>query len=106
MNEPSNFIRGSQQGCPDNELENPPYVPGEPACLSGVVAWTREGPFVVRTMQSPGFHPAAGRAASRTEGRNPAEATDLTSSQCLRGRAWAQMGRHWGCSKSRRIWRL
>nr|WLD25457.1 lysosomal alpha-glucosidase [Rattus rattus] len=28
MNEPSNFIRGSQQGCPDNELENPPYVPG------------------------------------------------------------------------------
>lgn len=30
MNEPSNFIRGSQQGCPDNELENPPYVPGEP----------------------------------------------------------------------------
>lgn len=32
MNEPSNFVRGSQQGCPDNELENPPYVPGEP-CL-------------------------------------------------------------------------
>lgn len=30
MNEPSNFIRGSQQGCPNNELENPPYVPGEP----------------------------------------------------------------------------
>lgn len=30
MNEPSNFVRGSQQGCPNNELENPPYVPGEP----------------------------------------------------------------------------
>uniref|UniRef100_A0A8C5KMD1 Lysosomal alpha-glucosidase n=1 Tax=Jaculus jaculus TaxID=51337 RepID=A0A8C5KMD1_JACJA len=28
MNEPSNFVRGSEQGCPDNELENPPYVPG------------------------------------------------------------------------------
>uniref|UniRef100_A0A8C2QK49 Lysosomal alpha-glucosidase n=2 Tax=Cricetulus griseus TaxID=10029 RepID=A0A8C2QK49_CRIGR len=27
MNEPSSFIRGSQWGCPDNELENPPYVP-------------------------------------------------------------------------------
>lgn len=28
MNEPSNFIKGSEQGCPDNELESPPYVPG------------------------------------------------------------------------------
>ncbi|XP_004860939.1 lysosomal alpha-glucosidase isoform X2 [Heterocephalus glaber] len=28
MNEPSNFVRGSEHGCPDNELENPPYVPG------------------------------------------------------------------------------
>lgn len=36
MNEPSNFVRGSQQGCPNNELENPPYVPGEP-CLP---AWS------------------------------------------------------------------
>ncbi|XP_004709306.1 lysosomal alpha-glucosidase isoform X2 [Echinops telfairi] len=28
MNEPSNFVKGSEVGCPDNELENPPYVPG------------------------------------------------------------------------------
>ncbi|XP_016047998.1 lysosomal alpha-glucosidase isoform X2 [Erinaceus europaeus] len=28
MNEPSNFVKGSLYGCPDNELENPPYVPG------------------------------------------------------------------------------
>ncbi|XP_049714936.1 lysosomal alpha-glucosidase isoform X1 [Elephas maximus indicus] len=28
MNEPSNFVKGSEAGCPDNELENPPYVPG------------------------------------------------------------------------------
>lgn len=30
MNEPSNFVRGSEHGCPNNDLENPPYVPGEP----------------------------------------------------------------------------
>ncbi|RWS18798.1 hypothetical protein B4U80_00144, partial [Leptotrombidium deliense] len=28
MNEISNFVDGSLYGCPKNELENPPYVPG------------------------------------------------------------------------------
>ncbi|XP_029455043.1 lysosomal alpha-glucosidase [Rhinatrema bivittatum] len=28
MNEPSNMVWGSLDGCPDNELENPPYIPG------------------------------------------------------------------------------
>ncbi|XP_053308822.1 lysosomal alpha-glucosidase [Spea bombifrons] len=28
MNEPSNFVHGSIDDCPKNDLENPPYVPG------------------------------------------------------------------------------
>ncbi|XP_075296835.1 lysosomal alpha-glucosidase [Opisthocomus hoazin] len=28
MNEPSNFVEGSQDGCPSDSLEHPPYVPG------------------------------------------------------------------------------
>ncbi|XP_057201681.1 lysosomal alpha-glucosidase isoform X2 [Triplophysa rosa] len=28
MNEPSNFIQGSVNGCPDTDLEKPPYTPG------------------------------------------------------------------------------
>ncbi|KAM9393037.1 lysosomal alpha-glucosidase [Pholidichthys leucotaenia] len=27
MNEPSNFVQGSVEGCPDSDLENPPYTP-------------------------------------------------------------------------------
>lgn len=27
MNEPSNLIEGSLTGCPNDPLENPPYVP-------------------------------------------------------------------------------
>jgi len=28
MNEPSNFLDGSFNGCPNTSLENPQYVPG------------------------------------------------------------------------------
>lgn len=27
MNEPSNFVQGSIDGCPSNTMEHPPYVP-------------------------------------------------------------------------------
>lgn len=29
MNEPSSFVQGSEEGCPDSELENPPYTPSK-----------------------------------------------------------------------------
>ncbi|XP_072225139.1 lysosomal alpha-glucosidase [Leuresthes tenuis] len=28
MNEPASFVQGSTEGCPDSDLENPPYTPG------------------------------------------------------------------------------
>ena len=28
MNEPSSFVDGSTDGCPENSYENPPYMPG------------------------------------------------------------------------------
>lgn len=27
MNEPASFVQGSVEGCPDSDLENPPYTP-------------------------------------------------------------------------------
>ncbi|KAG9343865.1 hypothetical protein JZ751_013249 [Albula glossodonta] len=31
MNEPASFVQGSLDGCPDTDLESPPYVPGQAA---------------------------------------------------------------------------
>ena len=33
MNEPSNFVEGSIHGCPDNTLENPPFIPPGFVCF-------------------------------------------------------------------------
>lgn len=32
MNEPASFVHGSVHGCPDADLENPPYTPGQIFC--------------------------------------------------------------------------
>lgn len=29
MNEPASFVHGSVHGCPDTDIENPPYTPGQ-----------------------------------------------------------------------------
>lgn len=29
MNEPASFVQGSVEGCPESELENPPYTPSK-----------------------------------------------------------------------------
>ena len=29
MNEPSNFVPGSADGCPETGINNPPFLPGE-----------------------------------------------------------------------------
>lgn len=33
MNEPASFVQGSVEGCPDSELENPPYTPSKSAAF-------------------------------------------------------------------------
>ncbi|GIX98447.1 lysosomal alpha-glucosidase [Caerostris extrusa] len=38
MNEPLNFKNGSLYGCPDNEIENPQYLPGRPYPLRTLTA--------------------------------------------------------------------
>lgn len=37
MNEPASFVQGSVEGCPDGELENPPYTPSKCTGLCCVV---------------------------------------------------------------------
>lgn len=36
MNEPASFVQGSVEGCPDSELENPPYTPSRYTARVGV----------------------------------------------------------------------
>lgn len=35
MNEPSNFLEGSSEGCPSTSLDNPPYTPGRKRSHAG-----------------------------------------------------------------------
>ena len=35
MNEPASFVQGSVEGCPDGDLEHPPYTPSE--CTGSVL---------------------------------------------------------------------
>lgn len=35
MNEPASFVQGSSEGCPDGDLENPPYTPSK--CVGSVL---------------------------------------------------------------------
>lgn len=50
MNEPSNFMDGGFDGCPENNLESPPFVPG---VLGGKL---RSGTICMSTKQYAGNH--------------------------------------------------
>lgn len=43
MNEPASFVQGSVEGCPDSELENPPYTPSKwTGLFSGVFSGVQQ----------------------------------------------------------------